>query len=69
MQGAEQVTTTNPELVFPAARALADTDAVRDAVVDEAGVRETAALLSEEEYATLIGIGKAPGPASAIVKD
>ena len=40
-----------------------------DAVVDEAGVRDTEALLSLEEYTTLIGIGKAPGPASETVKD
>jgi hypothetical protein len=69
VQGPEQVTTTNPELLSPAWRAPDDTDAVMDAVVDEAGVSETAALLSLEEYTTLIGIGKAPGPASETVKD
>lgn len=69
VQGAEQVTTTNPALLSPACRAPDDTEAVMDAVVDEAGVRDTEALLSLEEYTTLIGIGKAPGPASETVKD
>jgi hypothetical protein len=43
------VTTINPKLVAPAGRAPDDTDAVMDAVVDEAGVRDTEALLSLEE--------------------
>jgi hypothetical protein len=68
VQGARQLTTTYPLLLSPAFRAPGDTDAVTEAVVDETAVTKTAALLSVVEYVTLIGIGKAPGPASEIVK-